>query len=101
MAVFAIAVQASRSPSERTIGRRTYFVVNRRVIVDEAFRRAKKIAAELDKALKDETANAVLATVATALKALSGDPDAPPLDVALLRGGIYRDNRWARSITQP
>jgi CRISPR-associated endonuclease/helicase Cas3 len=41
--------------------------------------------------------------VATALRKFSTlrPKSAPPLDVLELRGGIYRDNRWARSVTQP
>ena len=97
IAVFALAVQAHRPHSQRTIGRRVFFVVNRRVIVDEAHGRARKIARKL----RDAQPGSVLHAVAGALRDLSGDPEAPPLDVAILRGGIYRDNRWARSITQP
>ncbi|MBP7052561.1 MAG: type I-U CRISPR-associated helicase/endonuclease Cas3 [Phycisphaerae bacterium] len=97
VAVFAMAAQAGLPPSERTVGRRIFFVVNRRVIVDEAHERACEIA----RRLYDAPAGSVLRDVADALRQISGDPEAPPLDVAILRGGIYRDNRWARSITQP
>lgn len=101
IAVFALAAQASRPTAQRTVGRRMFFVVNRRVIVDEANARAARIAAKLQAALSDDGGASVLRQVAEALQQISGDVDAPPLDVALLRGGIYRDNRWARSITQP
>jgi len=97
VAVFALALQASRKPEERTIGRRIFFVVNRRVIVDEAHERA----IELARKLNDAKTCSVLHEVAQALREVSGDPEAPALDVAILRGGIVRDNRWARSITQP
>ena len=36
IAVFALAAQASRPTTQRSVGRRMFFVVNRRVIVDEA-----------------------------------------------------------------
>ncbi|MBA2303409.1 MAG: type I-U CRISPR-associated helicase/endonuclease Cas3, partial [Acidobacteria bacterium] len=101
IAVFALAIQASRPAAQRTVGRRVFFVVNRRVIVDEANARAARIAAKLQDALNDEGPQSVLRQAAEALQEISGDIAAPPLDVALLRGGIYRDNRWARSITQP
>jgi CRISPR-associated endonuclease/helicase Cas3 len=101
IAVFALAVQASRSPEQRTVGRRVFFVVNRRVIVDEANERAVKIATKLKAALEPERGPTILRKVAEALQQISGDAVAPPLDVALLRGGIYRDNRWARSVIQP
>jgi CRISPR-associated endonuclease/helicase Cas3 len=39
-AVFALAMQASLPMAERTQGRRIFFIVNRRVIVDEAYDRA-------------------------------------------------------------
>lgn len=97
VAVFALAVQAGLPPEKRTLGRRIFFTVNRRVIVDEAFERAKCLANQLLCA----SADSITGRVANALRQVSGDPEAPPLDVALLRGGIVRDNRWARAITQP
>ena len=97
IAVFALASQAHRPSGERTVGRRVFFTVNRRVIVDEAHERAQAIARKLQEA----PPGSVLHAVAEALHELSGDPESPPLDVAILRGGLYRDNRWSRSITQP
>jgi len=97
VAVFALAIQADLPAAKRTVGRRVFFVVNRRVIVDEAYGRAKEIAEKLLSAPR----GSVTRNVADGLRKLSGDDDAPPLDVAVLRGGIYRDNRWARSVTQP
>lgn len=100
IAVFALACQSSLPKEKRTAPRRIFFCVNRRVIVDEAYQRAVKIAQKVAEA---EGKNDVLGRVATALRKLSTlRPDsAPPLDVLELRGGIYRDNRWARSVTQP
>lgn len=118
-AVFALAVQASRSVAERTAGRRIFFIVNRRIIVDEAFERAKRnlapALANPDSYLaereskKNETqkrlspselvmASGMLKRVAEALLSLGGDE---PLTCAELRGGIYRDRAWAKSILQP
>ncbi len=97
VAVFTLAVQAARAPKDRTVGRRIFFVVNRRVIVDEAHERAL----ELARKIKDAEEGSLLHRVSQSLHEISGDPGAPPLDVALLRGGIVRDNRWARSIAQP
>jgi CRISPR-associated endonuclease/helicase Cas3 len=104
VAVFALAAQASRQVAERNAPRRIFFCVNRRVIVDEAYRRARRIAETLWKVEQDEDAERkpVLRRVARALRELSGtasDHTVPPLDALELRGGIYRDNRWARSIT--
>lgn len=102
IAVFALARQAEADAPERTAPLRIFFCVNRRVIVDEAYQRAKRIAKKICKGEKN--GNGVLGDVAAALRRIAGsqsDGDTPPLDVLELRGGIYRDNRWARSITQP
>jgi CRISPR-associated endonuclease/helicase Cas3 len=96
IAVLVLACQAGRETKDRTVGRRLFFTVNRRVIVDEAFDRAQSLAQKLLDA-KD----GCLKEVADVLREISGDKIAPPLDVAQLRGGIYCDRAWARSITQP
>ncbi len=96
IAVFVLACQAGHPTNQRTVGRRIYFTVNRRIIVDEAFDRARSLAQNLLDA-KD----GILREVADALRQISGEKHAPPLDIAQLRGGIFRDRAWARSITQP
>ena len=105
IAVFALACQAEQSPDRQSAPRRIFFCVNRRVIVDEAYDRAKRIAAAIRNAERaGSSAPAILREVAAALRAIAGKSDAdlsPPLDVLELRGGIFRDNRWARSLTQP
>lgn len=100
VAVFALVCQASIAKEKRTAPRRIFFCVNRRVIVDEAHQRAVKIAAKISEA---DGSGGVLGRAAAALRTLSTlkRESAPPLDVLELRGGIYRDNRWARSVTQP
>jgi CRISPR-associated endonuclease/helicase Cas3 len=100
IAVFALACQAALPKEKRTAPRRIFFCVNRRVIVDEAHQRAVKIAAKVAEA---DGSNNILGRVAGSLRTLSTlkRESAPPLDVLELRGGIYRDNRWARSVTQP
>src|SRR5690606_40230216 len=49
IAVFALACQADRPIGERTAPRRIFFVVDRRIVVDEAFSRARRIARGLDR----------------------------------------------------
>jgi CRISPR-associated endonuclease/helicase Cas3 len=107
IAVYAMACQAARAIGERKAPRRVFFCVNRRVIVDEAHDRAKRIARRLVEAEYGDRWSEfpILGEVARALRQLAGTEDrrneVPPLDVLELRGGIYRDNRWARSATQP
>jgi len=96
-AVFALAAQASRPPAKRTVGRRIFYVVNRRVIVDEAYDRARHIASALR---SPKFQQPTVVRVANALRTLNPG-SASPLDCVQLRGGIYRDQRLARSLTQP
>ena len=93
IAVFALACQAHLRPGERTAPRRIALVVDRRIVVDDAYRRACKIRDALA-VPKTE----ILREVASALSGLGGEI---PLDAALLRGGIYREDRWARTPAQP
>jgi len=102
IALFALACQAARPAAERQAPRRIFFCVNRRIIVDEAWTRSMAIAEKL--AAAERVGHGVLAEAAAALRAVSGEgsrADVPAVDVLELRGGIYRDNRWARSATQP
>lgn len=101
--VFALACQAHLAPQNRKVPVRVFFCVNRRVIVDEAYDRAERLARKLLGAEQEEDSG-VLGEVARALRKIAGTGDfakTPPLDVLSLRGGAYRDNRWARSATQP
>lgn len=89
----AVLALASGSPCAR---RRVAFVVDRRVVVDEAARRAHAIAERL-KTAADQPEDP-LYPVARELLALGG---VEPLLVATLRGGMPSDDRWARSPEQP
>jgi len=93
IALYALAAGAANAP------RRILFVVDRRVIVDEAFDHANRIA----RLLRDAQ-EGILREVADALRTRRGiDPggDTDPLACFQLRGGIYRDNAWARTPSQP
>jgi CRISPR-associated endonuclease/helicase Cas3 len=96
LAVFHLAMQATLPARERTAPRRIFFVIDRRIVVDEAFAHASSIGQRLNNA-----ESGILADVAHALKSLAGDANSPPLHVAVMRGGLYRDNHWARSPLQP
>jgi CRISPR-associated endonuclease/helicase Cas3 len=94
IAVFHLALEASRG-TERRAPIRIAFVVDRRLIVDDAFDRALR----LQKALNQPDAT-IVEQVAAALRAVAGD-DQPPLLVRRLRGGAPREDDWARTPVQP
>ncbi|ACY17339.1 type I-G CRISPR-associated helicase/endonuclease Cas3g [Haliangium ochraceum] len=112
IAVFALACQAGRAADKRSAARRIFFVVDRRVIVDEAHRRARALRDKLHQAT-----SGVLFHVAQRLRYLadarSAEADADtstgtgePEDIAALtcfqlRGGMYRDDSWVDSPCQP
>ena len=95
VALYALAMQAERPLAERTAPRRIWFVVDRRIVVDEAHARAQAIA---DKLLSAKSGP--LSEVAERLLAISGLRERP-LAVARLRGGVLRDDGWARAPSQP
>lgn len=99
-AIFALAATADQSDINKRMPRRIWFVVDRRIVVDEAFERARAIAAKLASATSGP-----LEEVATRLRGVSGIADESgkpkPLAVARLRGGAWRDDGWARVPTQP
>jgi CRISPR-associated endonuclease/helicase Cas3 len=109
VAVFAMALDADRPKGKpRSAARRVFFVVDRRIVVDEAARRAGRIVARLRSALHDPKSSPILHEVARRLVKLAGwEPDIKlpdevwPLRVAVLRGGMYRDDTWAHSPAQP
>ena len=103
IAVFALAAQAARMTAGRqiTAPRRIFFVVDRRVIVDEAFERAQRLARRLA-----EARHGILRKVADNLRRVAcgkttGFEQERPLAVHVLRGGMYRSESWARSPLQP
>lgn len=76
---------------------RIALVVDRRLIVDDAFEHAERIA----RALGERTdAHPVLSAVAERLRARAG-PHAPPLATARLGGGAPLEPDWAYTPTQP
>lgn len=106
VAVFALAFQAcqaSRTSERLKAPRRIFFVVDRRIIVNEAYRATRRTAELLWDAVTTDTVDesSILWQVASWLRTLTGDPTAPPLDCRELRGGIYRDDAWVRSPLQP
>ena len=87
-AVFALAFCPKIFP------RRIIFVIDRRIIVDQVFKRAEKIRHSI-KCINTP----VLVLVRERLELLSGGNNL--LGVAALRGGIPIDNKWTRNADQP
>jgi CRISPR-associated endonuclease/helicase Cas3 len=93
VAVFHLALEAANGAFERRSSLRTFFIVDRRVVVDDAFDHAEKIADRL----RDAT-DGVVKEVADRLKLFGGSV---PLQVSKMRGGMLRDNGWADEPNQP
>ena len=99
VAVFHLALQADRK--ERCAALRIILVVDRRLVVDDADRRARKIACALrDPARCSEAGRGVVSEVGQRLQRLAG-AGAPPLVAERLRGGAPLEHDWARTPTQP
>lgn len=103
IAIFALAAQASRLARKQAITapRRIFFVVDRRVIVDQAYERARLLADHLEKAR-----DGILKCVGDNLRQIAhGEADrygeVPPLAAYVLRGGMYRSEAWMKSPLQP
>ena len=96
IAVFALAAQSSRLDRGDcvTAPRRIFFVVDRRVIVDQAFERAHSMAQRLQ-----ESKEGILKEVADRLRRIACGET--PLAAYQLRGGMYRSEAWARDPLQP
>ncbi len=93
VAVFHLALEAGKSALERKAALRIFFVIDRRVVVDEAGEHAAKLAQRLL-----ESSDGVVKRVAEELCRFGGRY---PLDVAILRGGTFLDNTWADEPNQP
>ena len=97
-AVFHIALRFE-CPARAAL--RIALVVDRRLVVDDAYKRATRI----EKVLNDPTCAAkgerrVIVEVARRLQRLAGDGE-PPLVASRLRGGAPLESDWARTPTQP
>jgi CRISPR-associated endonuclease/helicase Cas3 len=88
IAVFALACQAPNA------ARRIFFIVDRRIVVDQAYVYAKELSQKLA-----EAKSGIVEEVAASLKVVANSER--PLDVYALRGGMYRETSWVRSPLQP
>ena len=96
-AVFHLALRAD---APRKAALRIAFVVDRRLVVDDAFTRARRIQEALCRASRSAGGSAVVAEVAQRLQRLAGEGN-PPLAARRLRGGAPLEDDWARTPTQP
>lgn len=99
IATYALASQLHTDPASRKTPVRIILAVNRRIVVDDAFERARKIQERLQKAEKNPADP--LYPIASALKNFSGTDSGLPLEAYPLRGASFRNNSWARTPTQP
>lgn len=91
IALYCLVAAPERMP------RRTVLVVDRRIVVDQGAQRAR----DLQRKVASAT-DGPLAVFGGALRALwNGPDDEPPFAVAVMRGGMPRDNDWARRPDQP
>ena len=97
IAVFHLALEAQKiqnSTEERKAAMRIVFVVDRRLVVDNAFDHAQKLATAIHNPNGDVTRK-----VAKLLQGMSYDGN--PLHVVKIRGGIPKEYDWAKSPAQP
>lgn len=97
VAAFAMAVDAQRPADERRHPRRVALVIDRRLVVDQGYRRAWEISEAIATA---ETG--ILDEVRRSLQGLRwSGATGRPLMAAILRGGMVREDDWARTPDQP
>jgi CRISPR-associated endonuclease/helicase Cas3 len=96
IAIFALALDAQEEPFRRWCPRRIAMVVDRRIVVDQVAERGRKLL----RALVDRDAKPVVREVAARLLSLSKESE-EPLGVFTLRGGMPKDDGWARTPDQP
>ncbi len=87
IAIWALAYQAHLRPQERNAPTRIWWVVNRRLLVDDTYIHAERVAELLARAKTGP-----LADVASRLRYLTGRADSvsPPLETIRMRGGNRR-----------
>ncbi len=95
IALFALALDATNEVTERWCPRRIAMVVDRRIVVDQVAERGRSIL----RALMTST-DSIVGAVASRLRSLARTGE-EPLGVFTLRGGMPKDDGWARTPDQP
>ena len=104
IALFALALDAGQPTERRWCPRRIAMVVDRRIVVDQVAERGRKLQRALLCAtmptVEHQPGHRALAAVADRLRSLSTAAQ-DPIGVYTLRGGIPKDDGWARTPDQP
>lgn len=95
IALFALALDAANGAGERWCPRRIAMVVDRRIVVDQVAERGRTLLNALMK-----SPDPVVLEVANRLRSLTQTGE-EPLGVFTLRGGVPKDDGWARTPDQP
>ena len=95
IALFVLALDATKEQEQRWCPRRIAMIVDRRIVVDQVAERGRKLL----RALTTST-DPVVVEVARRLRSLTRKGE-EPLGVFTLRGGMPKDDGWARTPDQP
>ncbi len=95
IALFALALDAGQRMEERWRPRRIAMVVDRRIVVDQVAERGRALLRSLL-----TSTDAVVVEVAKRLRSLTHQGE-EPVGVFTLRGGMPKDDGWARAPDQP
>lgn len=91
LALFFLAARPEYAP------RRILYVIDRRIVVDQAADRARSLLKKLM-----DARDGILADVAASLRKLfGGSADVAPFEVSVMRGGMPRDEAWAERPDRP
>jgi CRISPR-associated endonuclease/helicase Cas3 len=101
VAVFALAMEGGLPLRERRAPLRIFFVIDRRLVVDQAHEHALRLKQALDNPSALTGSPDEVAAVGQVAEALWRFTGGSPLHVAALRGGMYRDDSWAKAPHQP
>lgn len=95
VALFALALDAGSEDDQRWCPRRIAMVVDRRIVVDQVAERGRKLLSALMTSM-----DPVVVEVTKRLRSLTRTGE-EPLGVFTLRGGMPKDDGWARAPDQP
>lgn len=107
IALFALAVREGGAVREGKTPRRIFFVVDRRVVVNEAYQRMCRVRKALKESLKGSQENALyevarrFCAMARGSQTATQEDDDDPLLVSEMRGGAFRDESWVNNPLQP